>query len=117
MISKCNPILRRLKIKVFSDHDLAEARLPNLLEKIVCNFIHESEFGEILMNAKNLKPLIILHGSKLSAKTIEQNEHLLKNLEELRIYEFGQKAEASNILLAKHPKLRSYIKSTPFSLW
>lgn len=128
VISKCFQKLRRLDICRFNDSDFAGVKFPNLLHLtlhqngefqqifnscpnlkrvVVCNGITERTFEAILKNAKTLKCLIILHGSDLPLNTIERNEHLLKRLEELRIYNYMHHTEATSALLAKYLKLRS----------
>lgn len=130
-ISKCFQKLKRLDIRRFNDNDFAGVKFPSLLQLtlyengefqqifnscpnlkriVVRRGTSERTFEAILKNAKSLKSLIILHGSELPQNTIEWNEHLLKHLEELRIYCYKQKVEAST-LLAKHLKLRSYVTS------
>lgn len=82
---------------------------PNVTKITIKGDINQDDFNAILTKATNLKFLHIHDGSELPSNILELNEHLLNNLEVLRISHIRWLTEKSEMMLAKHPTLRSYI--------
>lgn len=99
----------RVNSSVFQ-HTHILKKLPNLQSIIIRGELNKFDFKAIMTETSNLKNLLIENGSYLPGNILREHQTTLKSLAILHISSFGQQSKESQIMLAEHPTLKSYIK-------